>query len=221
MAHIRIKRFRPGDRQKDAAQHQKADHAMAAQKMKPVERIERHDNARGVADMAGAQHRDGGEPDQHDRSKKGGDPACPVALHHEKGDENHQGDRDHIGLEEGRNEFQALHRRKNGNRRRDDGVAREERSAHDAQHEDGTSGLGEGVLRQRHERQGAALALVVRPHQEQDIFEGDGQEQGPEQQRDDANHILFDDAASRMGMGEGFAQGVEGTGADVAIDDAD
>ena len=221
MAHIGVERLRPGDRQKHAAQHQKADHAVTAEKVKPVERIEGHDDARGVADVAGAEHRDGGEPDQHDRSEKGGDAARAMALHHEEGEEDHQRDRHHIGLEEGGDELQTLHRREHGNGGRDDGVAREERGAQNAQHEDGGCGPGEGVLRQRHERQGAALALVVRPHQEQHIFEGDGQEQGPEQQGDDADHILLDDAAARMGMGEGLAQGVEGAGADVAIDDAD
>jgi hypothetical protein len=142
-------------------------------------------------------------------------------MRHEESEENDERDGNHIGLEEGRDELEALHRREDRDRGGDDGVAREERGPQNAQHEDGASGPWEGVLGQRHQRQRAALALVVRPHQEQHIFEGDGQEQRPEQQRDDAYHILRDHAARRVGMGEGFAQRIKGAGADVAIDDAD
>ena len=194
---------------------------MAAEKMKSVEWIERHEDARRVADMAGAQHGDGDEPDQHDRPEKGRHPARAMALEHEEREKDHEGDGNHIGLEQGCDELQPLHRRKHRNGGGDDGVAGKQRGAHDAEHENRSGGLGEGVLGQSHERQRAALTLVVRPHEEQHIFERDREEQSPEQQRDDADHILLHHATRRMGMGEGFAQGVERTGADVAIDDAD
>ncbi len=77
----------------------------------------------------------------------------------------------------------------------------------------------ERVLRQGHQRQGAALALVVGAHQEEHVFERDGHEQGPDQQRNDADHLGFDHAVG-LHVVERRLQRVKRAGADVAEDDA-
>ena len=58
------------------------------------------------------------------------------------------------------------------------------------------------------------FALVVRPHQKDDVFDGDDEGQRPDHQRHHADDRRRSSAAA--GMGERFAHGVEGAGADVA-----
>ena len=82
--------------------------------------------------------------------------------------------------------------------------------------------LAEGALRQRHQRQRAALALVVGAQQDDDVFERDDDDQRPQDQRQHAEHA----PRGRRAVGADrsdhrFAQGVERAGADVAVDDAD
>ena len=49
-------------------------------------------------------------------------------------------------------------------------------------------------LGERVERQNAALALVVGPHQEQHVFGGDDDQQRPDDQRHRADHLALGDA---------------------------
>ena len=72
------------------------------------------------------------------------------------------------------------------------------------------------------QRQRAAFAVIVGAQQEQHVFERDDDNQGPEDQRQHAEHgRLRDDAVRSAGGQNGFAQRVERARADVAIDDAD
>ncbi len=82
--------------------------------------------------------------------------------------------------------------------------------------------LADRALRQRHQRQRAALAIVVGAQQDHDVFQRHHDDQRPQDQREHAEHGLRVDAACRAaGRDHGFAQRVERAGADVAIDDAD
>ena len=49
--------------------------------------------------------------------------------------------------------------------------------------------LPKGALRQRHQREDAALALVVGLHQEQHVFRRDDDQQRPDDERDDADNF--------------------------------
>ena len=83
-----------------------------------------------------------------------------------------------------RDEFEALDGGHDRNRRRYDGVAREQRRAGNAKQENrrvhATSKSG---LRQRHQRENAALAAIVGAHEEDDIFKSDRKNQSEDQQR--------------------------------------
>ena len=71
------------------------------------------------------------------------------------------------------------------------------------------------MLGQRHQRQTAALALVVGTHQEDDVFDRHHEDQRPEHQRDRSQHRQFG-LAARTAVTESFTHGVERAGADVA-----
>ena len=78
------------------------------------------------------------------------------------------------------------------------------------------------ALRQRHQRQRAALALVVGAQQDDDVFERDDDDQRPEDQRQHAEHRVAGRRAVGADRGDHrFAEGVERARADVAVDDAD
>ncbi len=70
MAHVGVKRLRPGDGEEHRAQHDKADDAVAEQKLQAVDRIEGEQNARRIMDMHRAKHADAEEEHRHDRAEE-------------------------------------------------------------------------------------------------------------------------------------------------------
>jgi hypothetical protein len=84
------------------------------------------------------------------------------------------------------------------------------------------SAVRDRTLRQRHQRQRSALAMVIRAQQDQHVFQRHHDDQRPQDQRENAEHGLGSDGArGPAGGDDGFAQRVQRAGADVAIDDAD
>lgn len=72
--------------------------------------------------------------------------------------------------------------------------------------------------RQRREGQDAALAAVVRAHDDDDVLECHDDDERPGDQRKHAQHALA--AHGRPGI-EALFDGVEGGGSDVAVDNAE
>ena len=74
-------------------------------------------------------------------------------------------------------------------------------------------------LNQCGQRQDAALALVVGAHDDHDVFDRDHEQQGIDDERQDTKHVLV---RRRHGVRaeEALAHRIQGTGADVAVDDA-
>jgi hypothetical protein len=73
------------------------------------------------------------------------------------------------------------------------------------------------ALRQRHQRERAALALVVGAQQDENVFECDDDDQRPQDHRKNAEHV----GRAAAGCIDGLAQRVERARADVAIDNTD
>ena len=73
----------------------------------------------------------------------------------------------------------------------------------------------------RDQRQDAALAVVVGAHDEEDELDRDDQRDRPEDERDDAEDVLFGRLHRAVVGGEDGLQRVERAGADVAEDDAE
>ena len=132
-------------------------------------------------------------------------------------------ERHDVGVERRRRDLQAFDRGQHRQRRRDDGVAVEQRAADDAEQDyDARRDAPSARDGERHQRQRAALAVVVGAQQDQDVFGGDDEEQRPDDQRQDAEHNRFArGVAGARRRQHRFAQRVERAGADVAVDDAD
>ena len=120
--------------------------------------------------MNEAEHGVDGEEDHHDRAEERRDPGRAPALGGEQQDEDDDRRRQDVGREVGVDLLQSFERGQHGNRRRDHGVAGEQRRAGDAEQKGERRPLSERALRERHERQDAAFALVVGLHQEQHVF---------------------------------------------------
>ena len=87
-------------------------------------------------------------------------------------------------LQFGRRDLDALYGRQHRDRRRDDAVAEEQAGADDADQRQRTADArtDRHALRQRHQRQDAALAAIVGEQDEQDVFHRDDQYERPEDQ---------------------------------------
>ena len=75
--------------------------------------------------------------------------------------------------------------------------------------------------RQRGERQCSALAVIVGAQQDKDVFQGNDDDQGPQDQRQYPEHRILGDGSAVLGRNHRFAKRVKRAGADVAIDDTD
>ena len=169
------------------------------------------------------------EPHGHHRPEERRHPCRAAALDREEQDQNRDRDRDHVLLEGRRDEFQAFHRRKHGNRGRDHRVAVEHGRADDAEHHHRATTFREAALGERHQRQRPAFAVVVRAQQDDDVLDGDDEHERPDDQRQHAENGLARhvDHVARfrvVSTGSGqqcLAKRVERAGADVAVDDPD
>ncbi len=80
------------------------------------------------------------------------------------------------------------------------------------------AGLGVAGTQQRQQGDDAAFAAVVRAQDQERIFQRDGQQQGPEDQRGNAEDGGVTECAAMGSRLGGLRQGVEGAGADIAVD---
>ena len=75
------------------------------------------------------------EPHDHDRAEQAADTVRAVPLNREHPDQDHDGDRHHVRVEQWRRDLEPLDRAEHRDRRRDHAVAVEQRRAEDA-HQD-------------------------------------------------------------------------------------
>ncbi len=223
MADVGVERLRTGERQRDRAQrHEGAGLVLHGEGEGMIGR-QRHQHLGMLHDLARAQQEQDGEPDQHDRPEQMADAAGAVVLHGEQADQHGHGDRQDHRLEGGRRHVQALDGAQHRDGGRQQAVAVEQGGAQHAQdHVDVAPALGDaGLARyQRHQRQHAALAVIVGAHDHNDVFQGDDDQQRPGDQRQHAEHVVV----RRLQAGEiaeAGLDGVERAGADVAEDDAE
>jgi hypothetical protein len=137
-----------------------------------------------------------------------------MMLDGEEADQHHGGERDDVGRDHGRGDLQALDGAQHGDGRGDHRVAKEQRrpgEPDDQQRALPPPGGGQGEREQGH---GAALTVVVGPHDKDDVFERDDQNDGPEHQRQDTEHGgLHRRSACRA---QRLPKRVDRTGSDVA-----
>ncbi len=220
MAHVGIERLGAGDGEEHAAQDGKAHGPVREQEAHRIGRVECGEHLHVVLDVQQPQHGHGEEPECRDRAEQGRHLAGAVPLCREQGEQDRHGHRDHVGLEHRRHQLQALDRGKDRDRRGDQRVAIEQGRTRDAEQEYRRCRPAERPLGQRHQRERAALAVIVGAHEEQDVLAGDDEDQRPKEERGDPQHLRARDPAI-LGVVQRLAQGVERAGADVAVDDAD
>ena len=165
------------------------------------------------------EQRDDRKPEAHDRTEQRTHAPGPPLLHDEEPGENNQRDRNDVGLERGRRDLEAFDRRQHGNRRRDRAVAIEKRGTCQAQQHQNARAARTGLRMhdQRHQRHDPAFALVVRAHDEDHVLDRHHQHQRPEDERQDAQDVVFADRHRVMGPAKHLLQCVQRTGADIAI----
>ncbi len=219
VAHVGIERLGPCDGQEGRAQDEEAGDPVRGQELHPRPGAQRPEDPRLAEQVHDPQRGDRHEPDQADRTEQVGDLGGAPRLADEQADQDHQaGDQHHrVGhvRPDVRDALQALHRRQHGDRGREHGVAVEQGRAEDAEEEDPSGSPAQRMLRQGHQRQDAAFALVVGPHDHGGVLHRHHHHQGPQHQRDDPDDGLRAEAA-RRGCAQPLSEGVEGARADVA-----
>ena len=225
MAHIGIERLGARHGQTDRAEDGERHARMVAEEQQRIIRVDRAEDAEVVGDVIDAEPGQRQEPDQHDRPEKGGDAVGAVALHQEQADQDHRRDPQDVVVERRRDQLHALDGREHRDRGGDDGVAVEQAGTdHAEQQGDMAARPAEAALGQRDERQDAAFAVVVGPHQQHDIFQRHHDDQRPQDQREHADDDGWRDGGVLLAAGRGedrLAQRIERARADVAIDDAE
>lgn len=161
----------------------------------------------------------GGEPNQHDRSKHDPDLASAVALDGEKPDQDqNRGGHDPMG-DCGSRHREALDRAENRDGWGEDAVGIDQRGSRQAQKQDllrhaATSSAAEALDKTR-QRKDSALSPVVETQDQKQVFDRNDQDQRPHDERGSTNEIL---RAQRCGMrtGKAFAERIEWTGTDIS-----
>jgi hypothetical protein len=107
-------------------------------------------------------------PEQCYWAKERRNNGCSAPLHRKEREQNEQRQRDHVGFERGGEDLEAFDCRQDGESRRDDRIAIEQGAADDSEQDD-HSARGR-TMGERHQSQGATLAVVIRAQQDGDIF---------------------------------------------------
>ena len=160
------------------------------------------------------------KPQHADRAEQLGHAGRAMALHDEQPDQNPQRHRQHIGRQRRHDQPQTLDRRQHRNRRRDGGVPGKKCRPRQRQQQDRDRPLASRQPHQRVQRQNAALTPVVGAQKEEHILDRHDQDQRPDQQRQDAQHLRR--RRSRRASGpQRLAKGIDRRRADIAIDHPD
>ena len=221
MTHVGIQCLCPGDRQHHRAHGDERNHGAPQGKRECVVRRHCGQDLGVRRDLRDAQRRKDPKPRHHDRSKEPAHRGGPESLDGEEHGEHHQRQRQHQLLHMRVDHRQALERRHHRDRRGDHGVAIEQRSANHADHQRDsrqTRTITKLVPKQRHQRQDAALTVVVGSHHEEDVLEGHHQRHSPQHHRDNAEDVLTCGRHRIVVGAEHGLQRVEGAGTDVTED---
>ena len=220
MTQIRIKRLAAGHREKHRPQRHQSDRSVREQEMDGVPWIDRRQHRRIVADVNEAHHREGREPDDHDRPKGRCDTSRTAALNREQHDQDEYRQRHDKVLERGRRELETFHRGQHRNCRRDHGIADKHRCAEHAQRQQWPASAAQCALAQRHQRKRTALAVIVSAQQQQNVFCGDDDKKRPQDQGQNPEHNGPRYRLALRSGGGSHAKRIQWRGSDIAKDDA-
>jgi hypothetical protein len=164
MAHVGVKRFRTGQRKEHAAHHREGDERICQHEAGRLAWTQRFENLGRRPDIDDAEQGNNDEPADHDWAEQAADTRGPATLHHEQSDQDRERQRQDEVFECRRDKPEALHGRKDGNGRRDDAVAIEQRGSHNAKQDENRNprAVRDSLRRdQRQQGQDSAFAVVV------------------------------------------------------------
>ncbi|MNC84597.1 hypothetical protein D3C83_01550 [compost metagenome] len=223
MPHVGVERLRAGEREQHGAQHDEGGEAVLRREAERVDRVERLQHRRVEGDVVEADRRQREEPEHADRAEQRAHGRRALALEQEQRDQHAGRDRHDVGFEGAGADLQALHRGQHRDGGRQHGVAEEERRAQQPERDDERA-AARVVLHSRRgergQRHDPALAAVVGAHDQQHVLEGHHDHQRPEDRGQPAENVGGGERDAVRGV-EGFLDGVERAGADVAENDAE
>ena len=221
MAHVGIKRLATGHGQHHRTERNESVPRLVQENLDRVPGIDRNQHLRRLRQRDRAQHGQHGEPQHHERTEQHADLRGAAALHREQRDEDDERQRNDERLECPAPDAQTFDRGQNGNRRRQHPVAKEEREPDDGADADGhldAAPDARRAMRQRCQRQRPAFAVIVRAHDEHDIFQRHHDKERPDDERQGADGVVVVRKPS-AGCEHRFAHRVERAGADIAEHD--
>src|SRR5262249_4735247 len=187
MAHVGIEGFSSRNAEEDAAQHEEASKAVGAQEANTMERVHSKQDRGMLSDPMDAQCGHDQEPQSHDGPEGAANPRRALRLEDKQPSEHQHRERDNVGLETRRGDLQPFKRREHRDRRRDRAVAIDEGRAEEANCDNRRSPMSLDA-NESHKRNYAALAVVIDPHGDGSVFNRRNDDQGPKNQRHDAEH---------------------------------
>ena len=221
MPHIGVEGFGAGHGEENRSQHEETAPRRIDKQRETVDRIDRQEDARVVDNAPYAEQCEHREPHQHYGSEESPDRRRSVALHQKQTGEENDRNRNNVGIKKRRRHFEALHRAQHRDRGSDDPVAVKQRGADQPRPHDPQVSLMCRVgpaQHQRGQRQQPALAAVVGPHDDEDVFDHDDQHQGPNDERERAENRVLTHVAE---IDQRLPDGIERRRADVAEYDAE
>src|ERR1700681_1228101 len=225
MSHVGVKRLRSRNGQNHSAEENERDETMVYEKTQAVPWIRAGENLWGLHDLAQPECPNHQKPDDHDGPEYPPDIPSAVLLEEEKACEYDDCQRKHEVLRLRSDHLEAFHGAQHGNRRSDHSIAVQQRGSDQSQRDDDlpAKGVRNAPLLLKYEcqqRENSAFAVVVRPHDEDDVLDADDDYQRPDDQRENAIDVVGrrSDAVLQL---EALAQRVQRTGTDVAVDDAE
>ena len=222
VAHVGIQGLAAGDAQHHGTERHEGDKRLAGDEAQGKQGVDGTQDVGMSGDLHCAHDRDHDEPQHHHGPKQSPDAGRAVLLHQKQPQQDHQRERNHPGLEGVRDHLQPLDRREHRDGRGDDPVAVEQAGPEDAQQQQQVAcaravmhRLG-GQGQQGHE---AAFAVVVGTQHQRHVLERDDEGERPEEERQYPVHIGR--SGADLPHVEYRLDGIQHTGADVAVDHAD
>src|SRR5450759_3705673 len=188
VSHVGVERLRSGDGQDHGSEENESGVPMPNEKLQAVQRIRRGEDLRGLQNFGQSESPNRPEPDDHHGPEYPPDLGGAVLLEEEKPSEYRDGEGEYQVLPLRSHHFQTFHGAQHGDRRSDHAIAVEERRSDQSERDDrlATKGVRIAPLLLKTERQqceDSALAVVVRPHDEDDVLDADDDYQRPDDQR--------------------------------------
>jgi hypothetical protein len=192
VSHVRIECLRSRNYEKDGAQDHKPVHLVHQKEFEAVPGENGNQHLRIAKDLEKPQQGENAEPHEEYRPEEAAHPGRPTVLQEKEARKDGDGHGNHVGPEQGGDDPDSLNGAKHRDGRSDHAVPIEQTGPKEPERHQGASGTSRSCIfghRKGCQGQDAALTMIVRPEDEGEILEGHDHEQGPEHERENAQHV--------------------------------